>query len=152
MNTSEMNFDDLTLIEVPVKIQGKKYVLREASGDAACKWRNMLLKSTKLGPDGRPTSIDGMADSDPYLVSLCLFEVTDKGDKAVPLHTIRAWPNRVQKDLCERAKAISCLEEQQDTKEALVEKMDRLKEQLATMEDKDELLKKPPVDGMVGSN
>lgn len=107
-----LDFDDFTLQEEPVKLFGKNYVLREATGAAACKWRNDIFKSTKLGPDGKPVSVDGLADSEPNLVSLCLFERYDDGrgqtrERNVPLATIRGWPQRVVKRLFERAKDMS---------------------------------------------
>jgi hypothetical protein len=71
----EMCFETLAPVEVPVKIGSGRYVLREASGDAACRYQNAVLKTTKLGPDGRPTDINGLADCEPLLVSLCLFEI-----------------------------------------------------------------------------
>lgn len=115
--SDSLYFDDITSVEVPVSIGGKKYVLREADGDAACKYRNALLRSTKLGPDGRPSSIDGMADAEPLLVSLCLFEVyDDKGQEKRRLvlpSTIRSWPARVLKALFKKVRDISDLEERE---------------------------------------
>lgn len=110
-----MNFDDPTLREVPVKIGDKRFVLREASGDAACKWRNSILKATKL-VDGKPASMDGLADGEPYLVSLCLFELNADGLelRPVPLHVVRSWPARVQKALFERVKSMSDLDDAED--------------------------------------
>ena len=119
---SALDFDDLAPIEERVSIGGKKYILREATGDAGCKYRNSLLKATKLGPDGKPVSIEGMADSEPLLVSLCLFElyeqkgsngVSETKERPTPLIVVRSWPARVQKALFERAKEISDLDEKE---------------------------------------
>ncbi len=126
----EMNFD-LTPITVPVTIGGKKYVLKEASGDAAVKYRNCLLKATKLGPEGKPSSIDGMADAEPLLVSLCLFQIATSVNKLgdavtaelpVPIHVVRGWKNQVQKGLFARIKEISDLDEN-ETKEILEKRL-----------------------------
>lgn len=103
-----LDLGDLTPIEVPVLLGGKRFVLREASGEAGCKYRNAMLNCTQLGPDGRPASIRGLADVEPLLVSLCLF---DEQGKAVLLGTIRGWPARIQKALFEQAKFISGLQE-----------------------------------------
>src|SRR4051812_878860 len=96
--TSAMEFDSLEPIEVPVRLGSKSYVLREPSEDIACKYRNALLKATKLGSDGKPTSLEGLADIEPQLVSWCLFEVTNPGGddqaklvKPVPVSVIRGW-------------------------------------------------------------
>jgi hypothetical protein len=111
----EMCFETLAPVEVPVKIGSGRYVLREASGDAACRYQNAVLKTTKLGPDGRPTDINGLADCEPLLVSLCLFEIVHTTDsdppkyRPVPLSVIRSWPNRIQRALFRRAQEISGL-------------------------------------------
>lgn len=128
MNVEELVFDDITPVSVPVRIAGKDYVLRETTGDASCKWRNALLAATKLGSDGKPTSLSGMADSEPLLVSLCLFEVYDQGgerkERSVPLGVVRAWPYRLVKALFNRAKQISHLDEEQESEEALLSRME----------------------------
>lgn len=125
----EFDFGDLAPIEVPCTIGGKKYTLREASGDAACKYRNALLKATKLGTDGKPTSIDGMADAEPLLVSLCLFTAENT---AVPVQVVRSWPQRIQKRLFDEAKRISQLDER-DTPASIEEKILKLQEERAKL-------------------
>jgi hypothetical protein len=125
MMVDDFNFDDLTPFEVPVTYKGKKYVLREASEDARCKYRNSLMGSAKLGPDGKPVSISGMADCEPLLVSLCLCQVNGDGSirldtsgnpSLLPLLTIRSWPSRIVKRLYEKAKDISDLKEEEPQK------------------------------------
>lgn len=110
---TEIDLGDLQPIEVPYKLGGKSYILKEASGDAVCKYRNALMKSAKMGDDLRVTSVDGIADVEPLLVSLCLFEVTEKGHRPVSTADVRAWPNRVQKALFEKVKEISDLEDKE---------------------------------------
>jgi len=114
--TTELNFDDLTPIEIPVRIQGKNYVLREASGDAACRYRNAVLACAQLTPEGKAVSVRNLADVEPLLVSLCLFD--EKGNP-VSVNQVRKWPARVVKALYEKAKEISDLdlEEPQNKKE-----------------------------------
>ena len=125
-----LNFD-LTTAEIPVTIAGDSYTLREASGDTACKYRNKLLACTQLGPEGKPSQIRGMADVEPFLVSLCLFNAEDK---LVPLHAIRAWPNRVQKKLFDTIKEISDLDEGEDRK-SLVKQREVLDKQIAEIDE-----------------
>jgi hypothetical protein len=118
-----MVFDEVCPAEVPVVIGSVRYVLREASEDAACKFRNALLRCTRPGPDGRPTTYDGVADTEPLLVSLCLY-AADEGGRVrpdrdgrpdprhlVPLATVRSWPARVVKALAAKAQEISGLGE-----------------------------------------
>ena len=106
--TETLIFNDLTPIEIPVSIEGVEYTLREASGDAACKYRNAMMACMQLA-DGKPVSLRGLADVEPLLVSLCLF-VTET-NKLVPLHVIKTWPSRVITPLFEKAKEISELGE-----------------------------------------
>ncbi len=118
-NNGEMNFDDLAQVEVPVSIGGKKYVLKEATADAVRKWRNAQLKATKLGDNGKPISLEGMADTEPLLVSLCLFEEVKESGKPdslspVSLSTVSSWPNRIVGALFAEATKISDLEGKKD--------------------------------------
>lgn len=131
---SELNFEDLEPRQEEVPIDGKKYLLKEASGDAACKWRNALLKATKLSPDGKVATMDGMADTEPLLVSMCLFEMGDNGGlKVVSLNKVRNWPHRVQRALFERAKEISELHEAGDSIEALEKQVEVLQERISKL-------------------
>lgn len=132
----EMNFDDLQPIEIPVKFRNRRFGLREATGDSAVKYRNAMLESTKLGPDGKPVSVKGMANIEPFLVSLCLIEyIADKDgkDRERPVSdtTLRGWPNRVLKPLYEKCKEISALNEEDETEEALTKKIEDLQKKLA---------------------
>lgn len=135
-------FDDITRREISVNIDKRKYILIEANGEAVIKWRNSLLKATKLGANGRPTSLEGIADSEPYLVSLCLFYADADGklplDKdgepdpkfLVPVQKIRKWPNRIQKTLFDTVKDISQLNDE-ETVESLEKQKADLEERLA---------------------
>lgn len=132
-----LDFGDLEPTEVSVRIKKKDYVLREASGDASCKYRNAMLKSTRLGPDGKPVQIDGMADTEPLLVALCLFEKRPQeggGAKEVPVSVqeVRAWPGWLVKRLFDKAKEISNLDEKEGRAE-IQSKIDKLGEKLAKL-------------------
>lgn len=129
-----INFDTTKPVEVPVTIEGKRYVLREASGDAGCRYRNYLLDNTEF-EEGKPKRTRGMANLEPLLVSLCLFELVIgpdgdvKGEKPVNIATVRSWPSHIQKTLYTRAKAISGLNETEETVEDLEKKLAKLKAQ-----------------------
>jgi len=112
MKLERMNFN-VDLIEIPITIGGEDYVLREASGDAGCKYRNALLACTTL-TDGKPSRIEGMADVEPLLVSLCLFT---QGGRPVTVPKVRSWPSRVVKALFEKIKEISDLDEEEEDEE-----------------------------------
>jgi hypothetical protein len=108
-----LNFDDLSPVEIPVKLSNKEYVLREASGDAAVKWRNAQVRAARM-VDGKVSGVGDIADSEPLLVSLCMWEVTTvsgtRREVPVPLHVVRSWPARVVSTLFEKIKEISGLE------------------------------------------
>lgn len=131
-----MDFDDLKPIEVSVKVKGKRYVLRQASAEAKAQFDNAKLRATKL-EDGKLVSLAGMADVEPLLVSLCLFNadtdgrlpLTADGDpdltKLVPLKTVKLWDARIVADLFDRSKAISGLVDK-ETIESVTKQIDDL--------------------------
>lgn len=150
----ELNFDDISLKEIPVSIERKKYVLREATGDTACRYRNAVLHCTELGPEGSPATIKGLADVEPFLVSLCLFEtcLDERGnptsERSVPVSVIRKWPSRVQKALFERAKEISELSEEEEDLESLTKKRKEVNEKIVKLQE--DSAKKEPSNTAVG--
>jgi len=107
-----MVFEDLALIEVPVTIGGQQYVLREANGDAACKFQNARVARYEYNDEGKLVKLRDMADLEPILVSLCLFKQEDMSP--VPEAVIRSWPGKIQGKLYDRAKEISGLDETED--------------------------------------
>jgi hypothetical protein len=129
-----LNFDDITPIEVPVTINKKSYVLREANEAGAARYKNAQFKAMKLaeGIDGSKTSsIDGMAETEALLVSVCLFEKTENGgEKNVPIEEIKRLPHRVIEPLFKRAEEISGLQNK-ESKEDLVKKIKECQGKLA---------------------
>jgi hypothetical protein len=117
-----MVFDSLEPQEVPVTIAGKQYVLREASEDVACKFRNAAMRAARM-TEGKVVGVDGLADAEPVLVGGCLFEKVESEHKgetkvgwaAVGVAAVRTWPARIVKPLFERAKAMSDLAEGGET-------------------------------------
>jgi hypothetical protein len=128
-----LDFDDLQPIEIAFPIQGKPYVLREASGDAVTKHRSVMLRALKMGANGRPVGIDASAaDAEALLVSLCLYDADEQGhlrlDKngnpdgryMVSIPRVKAWPARVQKALFNKIREISDMDESKDSPERRV--------------------------------
>jgi hypothetical protein len=107
---------DLSDNEIPITVGDKDYTLKEASGDAVCKYRNMMLNCMEGLVDGKPSKVRNIADCDPFLVSLCLF---DEKDKHVSLSVVRDWPNRVQVALFEKVKEISDMQDEEKTIEQM---------------------------------
>lgn len=122
VSSAPIDLGDISLIEIPYTIGGVQYVLREASGEAACSYRNAVFRATELGPDGKPSKIGNMADVEPLLVSLCLFN--DQG-RRLNSNELKKWPNRIVKTLFQKVKEISELEEQPEEREQLEDIMNR---------------------------
>ena len=103
------DFSNLEPIRIPVIGPDKvRYVLVEASGAAAKKYNNARASSVTLGPDGKTQRIDNIGDLEPLLVSLCL-----QAEDGKPIHqaAIEKWPAHVIKQLFNKAKEISRLDE-----------------------------------------
>lgn len=113
--------DDLTPIEVPVTIKGDAYVLVEASEAAAVVYRNSHLKGIKLH-NGKPSGFEGLAESDSLLLSQCLYKINGTTRQIVSQKEIQAWPHRVSKQLVERCKRLSRLEDKQPKKPVIAGK------------------------------
>lgn len=137
-----MVFDDVRRIEVPVTIEGIKYVLKEADGGTGSAFRNSLLQCASISQkDGTVTvGRDGvLADSEAELVSKCLFRII--GDEENPRHqpvdirTIKKWPDRVLTALAKRAKQISGLLEEGDEKEEKGDDSDPDKEESQSLQE-----------------
>lgn len=123
----DFDSDDLKPVEIPFKKNGKNYILREASADAASRYRNHMFKHSRLDANGQPVVSDGLADGELLLVSYCAFEqrVGKTGsitEVAVPIAEVRSWPNRMQSYLYEKLREISALVER-DTKEKILERI-----------------------------
>jgi hypothetical protein len=150
MAYEELDFSGIEQLSIPVRVRDKCYVLHDASGDAAAKHRNAVLKYTKLGADGRPTLLEGVADTEPYLVSMCLFELVKAPDGTereapVSIATIRSWPQRVQSKLFEKVKEISELSEV-DTEASLKKQIGELQAKLEKLQAQGDPLKNAPGD------
>jgi len=99
------DFSDLNIQEIHVTGPDKKqYILREANGKAATDHRNAIMASTQFGPDGKVSGIKNLASVEAVFVAACLWD--EKG-KNPPVSTIQSWPARVQKQLYEKAKDLS---------------------------------------------
>jgi hypothetical protein len=121
----ELTFDTLEPIWIPVKIKdqpARKLWLREAKEGDAVKYRNALAKAIRTDASGNQ-SIDGLPDTEPYLVSLCLFEEIEnkKAKKTERVLVGRAFidemPPEVVQELFKAARKISGLTPRHDPNE-----------------------------------
>lgn len=133
---TEIDFDDLKRIEIPVKLEGKRYILREATAEGARQFRNLATAAYRL-TDGKLSGLQGSGDVEILLISLCLFEVysevvngiaVDKFRPVIALQ-IKNFPSRVTKYLFDTAKEISELGEK-DTVDSLEKQIKALQEKL----------------------
>lgn len=149
-----LDFNDLTPIIIPVKMGGKNFHLVEASTDADCKYRNKQMQSAKLDKEGRPISVDNFADADPYLLSMCLFEVVGEEDNGDPKYrkvdekAVRRWQASVVKKLVEKLKEISGMDkddEPEETEEYLTKQIEELTHKRAVLRGEVEEAEEDPV-------
>lgn len=133
-NVQELVYEDLEPIRIPFRVKKHRYILVEASEDAARKYRNAGARSARMA-DGKVIGVDGIADVQSLLVSLCVFIPDDHGrvrlykddipDQRfrVELDTVRGWSAKTVKDLFNRIKEISDLNED-DTEETLAKRIE----------------------------
>jgi hypothetical protein len=95
------DFDfDLTPRIQEITIGENRYVLKEADESSATQYRDAMLRCTKLGADGKPTQVDGLAATEPLLVSLCLMKTGNDGH-LIPagLQFVNGLPSRIVKKM-----------------------------------------------------
>ena len=128
-----IDFSELRIFNVPVTIGTEKYILNEATGEVYAKYRNASVKSARLSDKGKVVGIGDVADADYVLLAACMERVTDSGNVAMTIAEVKAWPSRVSIKLIDRIKAISGIDDEEDTVESLEEQIKDLQEKLAEM-------------------
>ncbi len=131
-DTGEMVYDDLEPKKVKVVLAGKEYVLKEATEAIVVRWRNLQMKSANL-KGGKLQSLEGMADREPVLVVLSLFEIKEGREYPVSRSFVDSLRSRIVRDLFEKVVQMSDLEEgekEPETEEELVEEIASLQDRL----------------------
>jgi hypothetical protein len=119
-----MDFGDLKPMERGItNLFGKNYILREASEDAARKYRNSAVRAAKMS-DGKIVGMDGVGDVQSVLVAACLFE--EGSNRCVTEAVVRTWPSRVVKPMFDWVKEVSKLDESSNS-------LDEVKGQITPM-------------------
>lgn len=145
----ENDFSDDGFKEVDFKIGKEIYKVREADGDASYKYRNKIIGCTELGADGQAKSVKDIADVEPFLISMCLF---DAAGKLVPATTIRKFKATVCKRLYELIKEISELDDgTTDDIAGLEKQLASVKEKLDKAKAKEDAPKNEPSNSTTGS-
>jgi hypothetical protein len=137
-------FDSVDLRQVPVQVGRQEYILREANGAGARAYRNAMLRGARLGPDGKPVSIESMADGELVLVQHCL---VDKQGRQLHMQVLAGWPSRVLKALFQKAQEISDLVERDDSEGGLVKRKEVLAKELEEVRGKLAALHTPLANG-----
>lgn len=146
MSVQELNYD-IERKEIPVTIGGKKYKLVEPDGESINKWRNVGAKSLRLGPDGRPVGVSDVGETEPLLISLCLYTLSDSGELRldrdgnpdiryrVGKDRVTKFPYRVQEDLAKQCIKLAGLRGDDDL-DALYKQRDEITERIKELEEK----------------
>ncbi len=114
--TNEFDFGGVEFEEVDVVIPGgQNCVLRQASGEAAIKYRKQIMGGMRMEDGKVGGDVNSMASGEPLLVALCLFD--KETGKNIQLAVVESWPYPVMKKLYDKAMEISDLNPE-DTKDA----------------------------------
>lgn len=142
--TNPLDFRDLKPKSIPVWLpDGQEYVLCEATADAVLAYRTTIMSATKLGPNGKPSAVDGkMVGAEPTVISQCLFKI-DKGQKSkqcVNVNLIKAQPSGIMDALFTSLREMSP-GLQKDSIESLEKQIEGLQKRLDKLKSEDGLVK-----------
>ena len=106
----ELDLADLAPREITIKVKGvPKYILKEASADAAAKYRNATLKGASIDQVTKKVTPGEMANGEAIVVAACLFEIWDenKSPRPVLLSTVLGWRCEAVSQLFDKVVAMS---------------------------------------------
>lgn len=127
-----IDFGTVGVKEIQItNLLGRDYVLREASGAAAIRYRSQQAEAIRTNEEGTPVGFNrGMIESEATLVGDCLYEVapvngvpTVKG-RPVGAGHVQTFPSHVLKTLYEKCREISNLDPEDE--ESLAKQMEVL--------------------------
>ena len=127
---------DLQPKRATAKIGGRMHIVKEANGGVAKQYKNACMRGTKMD-DGKIVGMEGLADAEYLLVSLCTFSVDTLGDgskleRPVPQKIVESWPNHISSKLYTWIKEHSHLHEA-ETEEQLTREIEKLQERLSKL-------------------
>jgi hypothetical protein len=109
-----LEFDDIALKVIKVKMGGKKYLLREPNALDGCAHRNALINQARRNEAGEVVSMDAYSELELDLLALCFFENAQTEEEgppifgnAVPREFICGLPDRVSTKLYDALKGIT---------------------------------------------
>lgn len=108
-----VDFNDIKPRLFTLNVMGNDYLIKEASHGAASQYRNAVMACTTFNQDSGAITIKGIANTEAFLISLCMFNITPEGEQGSPvaLTEINKWPNRYLKPIFKHIREISDLEE-----------------------------------------
>lgn len=131
--TEDFNFSVEPVSFGPFAIGSKQYVLKEATEDAYTAYRNVSMRAMRL-VDGNTTVSEGGSEADTLLVQRCLFEIMGEGKEVpVKLDFVRGLSRKTTSKLYAKVRAISGMDEDEETKEFLEKRVKRDTEKLAKL-------------------
>lgn len=132
----DLVFPDAKPREVPVSIEGRSYVLVEATEEDVTLYENTGARGLKFSNRGKLSGVDRASDARAVLLAACLKEVRSDGTHgAVAEAFIRGLPSRITKPIFTVLKEMSGIddnreEEDPESERGLIEKIDDLQAQL----------------------
>lgn len=91
---------------IPIKVGGKKYTLKEFTGEGLGSWMSSVADKIKNQKSG--VTVDGKMYQ-ATLIGLCLF---DESDKPVPKEFIYKWPSSTQNGIFAKCQEMNGLTEE----------------------------------------
>lgn len=121
---------DLTPRECPAKVGTHDCYLREADGNITSKYQSTAINGSRfIRGSGEVVAGAGIGDVDLILLCGCIFYRAN--NRPVPPAIVRAWPNRVLKELIAKVKEMSGLrDDAEDNPEELQKEIARLQSRL----------------------
>lgn len=134
-----MIFEETELIEVPVTIRGKGYLLKPLNAGSVVTYKNKATSGVVLDSEGKVVGLSNVGELEPLAVHLSL-HYNDKffekiNGQRVPLAVVNGFGGKTVQKLAERVKLISDLEE--DTPETI----EMLEKKIAKIREREEALK-----------
>ncbi len=126
LKEDEIDLTSLVPIRKVVTINGIKYLLCEADGEAVRMYKNLSMRAARYNEEGKLQSIEGLADVETQLVGDCLFTMNSnrEPDKKVGLAFAKKMGNRILKPMFEFVKKVSEIDEEQETIEFLEKRIE----------------------------
>lgn len=130
--SNELNFGSLDLVQIPVTIGDRTFILREASSENFCKYLDDRIACSVFDESGKRTGFKDLSKISMLLLSRCLVETTGGAALPVTYEEVRNWPNKITDKLYNTLKKISEID-QEETKEELVKLKEEVENKLKAL-------------------